>query len=145
MIGLGGLSVAVYLYKKHLQLRKHLDDLEKRLESLTQQLKSEKSPEKISSHRSRNSSRRSSFRTCDSDAWITPSQSPTRLLKSVEFALDDQNDQVVASLDEETEKKEISQEDFLSDNRCLELMQMQTLEDKKLISQQNKAKYEQVK
>ncbi len=121
-----------------------MEDLEKRLESLTQQLKNEKSKEIIKPDRSRTSSRRSSYRTCDSDSWITPSQSPTRPLKLVEFVFDDQNDLVVTNLDKATDKRPISQEDFLSDNRCLELMQMQTLEDKNLICEQNKAKYEEV-
>ena len=145
---MGTLSLAVYFYKKHLQLKKSLNDLDIKIESLTHQILTGNSLNNKSRHVSRTSSRRSSYRTCDElDVWNTPSQSPTRILKSVEFILDDnndQNDQVVASVEDTFRKKEISQEDFLSDNRCLELMQMQTLEDKNLIYEQNKAKYEQV-
>lgn len=136
-LGFGGIGLTVFLYKRQLRLKRSLDELTKKLESLAKQLENDQDTSSSKSlHKSRSMSRRSSYRTCDSDAWITPNQSPSRVMKSVEFVLEPEPEP-----SPETDI-EISQEDFLTDNRSLELLQMQSLEDKNLICEQNRIKYE---
>lgn len=153
-IGVGGVSLSLYLYKKHTKLKKSLDELEKKLELLTEKF------EKIESssnqqHRSRRSninsslsSRRSSFVSrSESESWNTPNTSPTRTVKSVEFLLDENHNNDLDDFNNQSgsnveSTKVLKEEDFMSDNRSLELLQMQTLENKKLISANNQNKYE---
>lgn len=147
---MGGLGLSMYLYKKHKVLRKSLDDLEARLESINEHLEDQKAYQLERRSRSRQSnatstSRRSSLRS-ESDYWNTPNTSPIRV-KSVEFLLDDIEQSVLEQGDSNSEQpRTICEDDLvLSDNRSLELLQMQTLADIQMIREQNREKYERVR
>lgn len=143
-LGIGGLTLSLYLYNKHTSLKKSLDDLEAKLELLNEKIdnsKSEKSLQRRSRSKGLNhTSRRSSLRSEGSDSYNTPSTSPTRISKNVEFLLNPNDDDDGYT---ENSTSQISEEDFLSDNRSLELLHMQSLPDKNLICVNNQAKYEQ--
>lgn len=139
--GTGGISLTLYLYKEHLKLKNYINELEFKVNCLTQQFEiTEKT--KVTAHKGRKlestrSSRRSSYYSfhSDSDTFDTPSQSPSRTIKSVDFFLEHDN---------QLKKNNIIQEDFLSDNRSFDLLQMQTLENKRIIYENNRTAYEKV-
>ena len=147
-IGMGGLGLSMYLYKKHKTLQKSLEDLEAKLESINEHLEDQKAYQLERRSRSRQSnatstSRRSSLRS-ESDFWNTPHTSPTRV-KSVEFLLEDIEQSVLEQVDSREQPRTICEDDLiLSDNRSLELLQMQTLADINMIREQNREKYESV-
>ncbi len=129
-------------------MSKSLVELKAKLDSLSEQLEGDKSQlcRSRSSQSNRSTSRRSSFRS-EPEFWNTPNTSPTRI-KSVEFLLDD----IKQSVNEATDtqlldscqgSKIICEDDLiLSDNRSLELLQMQDLNDIIMICEQNQEKYE---
>lgn len=146
---MGGLGLSMYLYKKHKVLRKSLEDLQAKLESINEHIEDQKAYQLERRSRSRQSnatsiSRRSSLRS-ESDYWNTPNTSPIRV-KSVEFLLDDIEQSALEQGDSSSEQpKTICEDDLiLSDNRSLELLQMQTLADIQMIREQNREKYESV-
>lgn len=146
LTGMGGLGLSMYLYNKHKILRKSLDDLEAKLESINEQLEDQRTYQLERRSRSRqtnttSTSRRSSLRS-ESDYWNTPNTSPIRV-KSVEFCLDDIEQSALEH--DASEPKTICEDDLiLSDNRSLELLQMQTLNDINMIREQNREKYKSV-
>ena len=122
ILGVGGMSLSIYFYRKHARFRRSLDELNDKIDALTRQMTtrvSRKSQVKLSA-------KSVTFKPneSESDSYDTPSQSPTR-----------------------SRQPEIAHQEpvvFLSDNRSLELLQMQTTEDKLLICQNNQNKFEKV-
>lgn len=145
--GIGGISLSLFLYKKHFKLKKSLDELEAKLEYLSDKIENEFNENKTTKKRdfckqtSIHSSRRSSLRS-ECDSYHTPSNSPTRTLKLVEFMLDENEKKYISATKQTVTIPQRCQEDFLSDNRRLELLQMQNFDDKNLVYIQNQAKYE---
>ena len=118
ILGAGGIGLSLYFYRKHARFRRSLDELNDKIDALTRKMTtrvSRKSQTKSVTFKSNES---------ESDSYDTPSQSPTR-----------------SSQPEITHQEPVV---FLSDNRSLELLQMQTNEDKLLICQNNQNKFEKV-
>lgn len=135
ILGAGGMSFTIYLYNKHFQLKKIVRRLELKVNSLTRESEkrdiSELSSRKI--HKESNRISTSSFNS-DSDSFETPSQSPTRSIKSVDLFLE---------YEKKVNKNDTDQEDVLDDNRNFDQLQMQTLEKKRIINFNKRTLYEQ--
>lgn len=152
LLGLSGLSLSVYLLLKYLKLKKSVNSLHTKIQDLTSQINSSLKMDIATTRPSRSKERKnknlqqqqqhpkplsSASSIEDNDDYETPDEykSPTR----------------VDTRQTNNSFKEIKKNSFvnfdlnLNDNRSLELMQMQSYENKKLICSNNQCKYEQVR
>jgi hypothetical protein len=151
LLGVSGLGLSTYLLIKYLKLKRSLISLQTKLANLTSQLNvKETKSVLISQHQSRSKEKKSKniqfkpnisveYRDESSSSSVegsyeTPDEltSPVRTIQSRAFVTD-KNKNFINNFDLN-----------LNDNRSLELLQMQTLENKRLVFQNNQCKYNQV-
>jgi len=153
LLGLSGLSLSMYLLLKYLKLKKSVNSLHTKIQDLTSQINSSLKMDIATSRPSRSNERKNknlqqqqqhpkplssaSSIEDDNDDYETPDEykSPTRV-----------DTRQTNNSFKETKKNSFVNFDLnLNDNRSLELMQMQSYENKKLICSNNQCKYEQVR
>ncbi len=150
LLGLSGLSLSMYLLLKYLKLKKSVNSLHTKIQDLTSQINSSLKMDIATTRPSRSKERKNknlqqhpkplssaSSIEDDNDDYETPDEykSPTRV-----------DTRQTNNSFKETKKNSFVNFDLnLNDNRSLELMQMQSYENKKLICSNNQCKYEQVR
>ena len=153
LLGIGGLGLSTYLFVKYLKLKRSLISLQTKLSELSSQLNRKETKSVIvSQHQSRSKEKKSKniqFKPNISvEYWDDDDESSCSSVEGNYETPDELTSPVRSTVPPRingTDKNAVNNFDLnLNDNRSLELLQMQTYENKQLIFQNNKSKYEQV-
>ena len=150
LLGASGLGLSTYLLIKYLKLKKSLVSLQTKLTDLTSQLnRKETKSVLITQHQSRSKEKKSKnihFKPNISVEYRDESSSSSSSIEGSYETPDELTSPVRTTLVVNDKNKDpVNNFDLnLNDNRSLELLQMQTLENKHLIFQNNQCKYEEV-